>query len=427
MNRKLRVGLFVGGTLAVLAIFILMIGDISYLFKKPGYTLNVEVASAAGLDTKAVVKMAGVKIGFVKGIELSGIRARVVMAVDAGVKVPNDSQAVFATLGLIGEKYVEINPGKSQVACEDGGVIHGGLKAGFDQVGELLSDVGGKLQEAAGSLRDTLDEETRTKIKAALDGAAGATEELRSFLAANRSGFQSLVKGADQTVADVGRTVSEMSAKLDQTLAVFRDTVSENRDPLKADLAKIGEAVDKLRELLERIEKGEGTAGKLVRDPSLYDQATEVLSSVKKATGSLSGIKGYADFQAGYLGSSELVRSALSAGLHFQEKTFVEAGLVRDPWAGEFRFSLQGGLRLGRFAPRAGFIENELGVGLDYFGGDFWGLSLEGFDFNRADSPRVRLTGKFYPTRNVYLMAGADDFTLARRREVFFGLGLTLR
>jgi phospholipid/cholesterol/gamma-HCH transport system substrate-binding protein len=427
MSRKLKVGLFVGGTLAVAAVFILLVGDVSYVFKKPGYTLNVEVATAAGLDTKAVVKMAGVKIGFVKGIELSGIRARVVMDIDAEVRVPDDSEATFATLGLIGEKYVEINPGESATFCPDGGIIQGSQKPGFDQVGELLSGVGSKLQEAAGSLRDTLDEETRAKLKAALDGAAGATEELRRFLEQNRGGFQALIQGADRTVEDLGRTVSDMAEKIDRTLGVLRDAVTETRSPLKDDLAKIGEAVDKLRELLERIERGEGTAGKIVRDPSLYNEASEVIASVKKTVGSLAGVKGYADFQAGYYGSSELLRSSLSAGLRVKEKSFVEAGLVRDPWAGEFRFSLQGGIRLGSFAPRAGFIENELGLGLDYFGGEAWGLSLEGFAFNRAESPRVRLTGKFYPARNVYLMAGADDFTLARRREVFFGLGLVLR
>ena len=101
--------------------------------------------------------------------------------------------------------------------------------------------------------------------------------------------------------------------------------------------------------------------------------------------------------------------------------------MIRDPWAERFKFSLQGGFRFGRFAPRLGFIENELGVGLDYFGRRSWGLSLEGFDFNRAESPRVRLTGKIFPARNVYLMAGTDDFTLARRREFFFGLGLASR
>jgi len=427
MNRKTRVGLFVGGTLAVLAVFILLVGDVSYLFKKSGLTIIVDVPTAAGLDTKAVVKMAGVKIGFVREIRLSGIRARVLMAIDPGVGVPVDSTAAFSTLGLLGEKYVEIEPGGSSSFCRDGDVIRGAQKAGFDQVGELLSSLGGELRTAAASLREVLNEETRTKIKTALDEAAGAAGELRAFLAQNRSGFGDLVQGTNQTVDGIRRTVGDAAASLEETLSVLRETVEENRDTLKTDLTKIGEAAEKLRQLLERIDKGEGTAGKLIREPGLYDEAAEVLSSLKKTAGVLSGVKGYVVFQTGYYGTSDLVRAGLSAGLRPTEKSFVEAGLIRDPWAGRFTFSLQGGFRLGRFAPRLGFIENELGVGLDYSGGDLWGLSLEGFDFNRAESPRLRLTGKIFPSRNVYLMAGSDDFTLAGRREFFFGLGLALR
>jgi phospholipid/cholesterol/gamma-HCH transport system substrate-binding protein len=427
ISRKMKVGLFVGGTLAVLAVFILLIGDIGYLFKKAGYTLNVDVPTAAGLDTKAVVKMAGVKIGFVTGIRLSGLRARVIMGVDNGVRVPVDSTAAFAALGLLGEKYVEIDPGKSPEFCKDNDVIQGIQKPGFDQVGTLLTSLGGELKEVTASLREVLNDENRIKIKQALDGAAGATTELEAILAGNRAEVERLVRGANQTVDGLGRTVADISADLKKSLAVLQETIQENRDPLKADLAKIGEAVSKLQAILEKIEKGEGTAGKLISDDGLYNDASEVLSTVKKTAGVVSGVKGYADFQAGYYGSSEMVRAGLSAGIRPTEKSFVEAGLVRDPWESRFKFSLQGGIRLGSFSPRVGFIENELGVGLDYAGGELWGLSLEGFNFNRAESPRVRLTGRIFPTRNVYLMAGTDDFTLADRREFFFGLGLTLR
>jgi len=53
--------------------------------------------------------------------------------------------------------------------------------------------------------------------------------------------------------------------------------------------------------------------------------------------------------------------------------------------------------------------------------------SLEGFDFNRETSPHFRLSTRLFPVRNVFLMVGADDFTLSGRRDVFFGLGLSWR
>jgi phospholipid/cholesterol/gamma-HCH transport system substrate-binding protein len=428
MSRKLKVGLFVGGTMFVLAVFILLVGDVAYLFNRAGYTLNVDVPSAAGLDSKAVVKMAGVKIGFVRDIRLAGIRARVIISVESNVNVPVDSTATFSTLGLLGEKYVEITPGKSSEFCRDGAVIQGAMSIGFDQIGGLLSSLGGEIQAAAASLRGTLDEEMRTKLKAALDGAAGAAGELRAFLAQNKGGVENLVQGASRTVDGIGRTATEAAADLEKTLALLRETVQENRDGLKADLAIIRDAVEKLRSILDRIDRGEGTAGKLIREPGLYDEARQALTSVQNTTRSLSAVKGYVDFQAGYYGSSELVRAGLSAGLRPSEKSFFEAGLIRDPWEAKFKFSLQGGWRFGRFVSRVGFIENELGVGMDYLGtGDRWGLSLEGFDFNRPESPRVRLTARIYPDRRFYLLAGADDFALSRKREFFFGFGVSLR
>jgi len=52
---------------------------------------------------------------------------------------------------------------------------------------------------------------------------------------------------------------------------------------------------------------------------------------------------------------------------------------------------------------------------------------LEGFDFNRPDSPHYRVFSRFSPLKYLYLVAGLDDFSLASRREFFFGLGLELR
>ena len=51
---------------------------------------------------------------------------------------------------------------------------------------------------------------------------------------------------------------------------------------------------------------------------------------------------------------------------------------------------------------------------------------MEGLDFNRATSPVFRAFARFFPQKNVYLILGLEDFTLAAKREVFFGLGAGL-
>ena len=116
------------------------------------------------------------------------------------------------------------------------------------------------------------------------------------------------------------------------------------------------------------------------------------------------------------------------AGLWLTPNFFAEAGVVRNPWEKTFMFSLAVSYRWGDLVPRAGFIESEFGVGLDYFAlNDRWSVSLEGFDFNRPDSPHYRVFSRFSPLKHLYLVAGLDDFSLASRRGFFFGLGLELR
>ena len=70
------------GRWLILAVFIFIVGDIGRTcFKKRATRSTSDVRTAAGLEPRPSVKMAGVKIGFVKDIRLSGSRARVVMNV----------------------------------------------------------------------------------------------------------------------------------------------------------------------------------------------------------------------------------------------------------------------------------------------------------------------------------------------------------
>ena len=114
--------------------------------------------------------MAGVKIGYVKDIRLSGARPGWSWLIDAGVRVPKDSKATFSTLGLIGEKYVEIIPGESAgLPASTGTSLAGAQTVGFDQVGDLLS-VGRRTssRRRPGLSATPWTTETRTNLKAAL-------------------------------------------------------------------------------------------------------------------------------------------------------------------------------------------------------------------------------------------------------------------
>lgn len=88
-----------------------------------GYDLVASFRSAEGVSVGTDVRLAGVKVGSVSGMDLNPetFRAEVTLQVTADVAIPDDSTAAVSAEGLLGGTYVEIIPGGSPFTLEDGG------------------------------------------------------------------------------------------------------------------------------------------------------------------------------------------------------------------------------------------------------------------------------------------------------------------
>ncbi len=434
MRREIKIGLFLTGALLILAVIIFIVGDLAEAFRKPGYILNVKIASALGLEKSSDVKMAGIKIGYVKDIVLEQRRARVVMNVYPEFQVPKGSRATLASLGLLGERFMEIVPGSDPGYFAPGESLEGLPTVSFDQIGSLFLSIGDEIKQLSASFKDVLGKDNGANIKQTLKNLSSMIAELNSFLTENKGGLGSTVKNASKTIEDLGLRLDEVSANINKAVAEYGALAGENREGVKRNMQKvedlleeIGKAVKSLNESLEKVRKSEGSLGKLVNEPALYDEVEGAVSDVRKIVNPVAAIQAGVELRGDYYGSSNLVKGSLGLGVRSGDKLFM-AGVAHDPWRDRFVYSLQGGLRWGGLAPRAGIIESEFGAGVDYYAlKDRLAVGVEGFDFNRDPGPRFRLYGKFYPAKSVFLVAGVDDFTLAAGREVFFGLGVGLR
>jgi len=116
---ELKVGIFVFIGLVVLIIFILSIGGIKTW--SSGYRINLNFNFINGVKIGAPVRFAGVDVGEVKKIKLEFVpqenrsNVRLEVWVRDIIKIPVDSSVWVNTLGLLGEKYIEIMPGKDYV------------------------------------------------------------------------------------------------------------------------------------------------------------------------------------------------------------------------------------------------------------------------------------------------------------------------
>ncbi len=120
----------------IVGVFVLVgILCLSYLSVKLGkmevlggdtYTVYANFDSISGLKNGASVEIAGVEVGRVDRISLdekAGYTARVALKVDSGIELQDDVIASIRTRGIIGDKYIMLKPGGSDVILKNGGRI----------------------------------------------------------------------------------------------------------------------------------------------------------------------------------------------------------------------------------------------------------------------------------------------------------------
>ncbi len=436
MKREFKIGMFIAIALVILALFIFIVGDLSVFFQKKGYSLFVSFDSVAGLEKRAVVRMAGVKAGYVKDIRLERNRAQVEMTLNPEVKVPLGSKATLAALGLLGEKYVEILPGESQQYYQPQETIEGLPPVSFDQIGTLLLSIGEEVKEAGKGIRGLIgSEEARANFRGTLENLSALTTDLRDILGENKDEINRSLNMPSQAIQKFDERVEEVAHNLDELIMLLKDTVQENREEIKINMKSIkelirktGESLKLLNESLERINKGEGTLGKLIQQPDLYEDAQETVGEMQRVIHPFSELRFSLGLRVDYYGESQLMKPTLSFRLWPASDKFLMGQVIRDPWLERFVYSVQAGIRWGAFSPRAGIMESNVGAGVDVYAlQDRLLVSFEGFDFNRSPRPQLRLWTRYAVSKYLYLLLGIDDFTLASKRELFFGFGLGLQ
>jgi phospholipid/cholesterol/gamma-HCH transport system substrate-binding protein len=136
--RDFLVGCFVLIGLGALAWLSLSVGGLS-LGSSHGLVLYANFTQIAGLKPRAPVVIAGVKVGDVESITLGKqYAARVRMVVEPTLELPIDTSASIVTAGLLGDRYVELQPGG------DAQLLRSGEEIGFTEPAMQLERLIGK-------------------------------------------------------------------------------------------------------------------------------------------------------------------------------------------------------------------------------------------------------------------------------------------
>ncbi len=483
MSHTARVGVFMLVALIVLGVFIIKIEEIPIGSKSGRTRIKAMFPSVAGLDEKSPVRIAGVRVGIVEGISLEGDRAVATMAIDPGIVLHEGARAEVTSLGMLGDKYVELFPGpQSAPRLAPDAVLDGTSPVGFDQLMRTGNDLLGDIKTVTASLRQSLGTaDGEKRLEEIIENIRQLTASVRDLVAANRA-------SVDATVANVRSASETLRTELPRfadklvTLADHVDAlVEENRASVGASVANVKEITTQLRTTADNINKitgkiaaGEGSVGKLVNDPATADNLNAALKSgkgafdsVKNAVGRAEGWRLDATVRTEALpGVDQLPnsgnantnsRSAFGIDLHTTPQRFYRLEFVSSPVGrtstttqtvtttlpsgqsdsytqtivrtkNSDTFNAQIGYHVGNGTTlRAGLFESTGGVGIDQaLFKDKMRLTLEAYELDRETKPpHLRFEGRYFLTRNLFTYAGWDDPVWKQRSSVLLGGGVT--
>ena len=232
---------------------------------KPGYVLYSKFVWGAGLKQGQPVLLAGVNVGFVDEVKLLQDGTLVItMRVQKSYKVPRGTTATIEPNGFFGDVMVAMHPG---LPTPDNYAVGDTIPAGrpTPSIGDVLLRVDtltGHLSAIAGALRKQfVDDKGLSEIRTTLTRANSMFLELQK-LAADQN------VELTRTQASLRRMASAVdSARVDSTLRAIGSAASSVKD-LAADLHATTARLDSLA---DKVNKGPGTAGKLLNDAGLYN------------------------------------------------------------------------------------------------------------------------------------------------------------
>lgn len=458
MSSAAKIGAFMLLILGILGFFVLKIEDISFGRRKTRQ-LTAVFDNVAGLDEKSGVRVAGVRKGKVTRITTTPDgRAKVTLELDDDVQLRTNATARVANLGLLGEKYVEIDPGTPNAPLAQGDSIQlrGSAPASIDDVTSQISDIATDVKAITASLRGAIGgPQGQQRISDILENTRNITEQVRALIAANRANVDATMLNARAVSEQLRVEIPRLAASIDRVAQSIGGTVNENRQDVREiveNLKKLSGDLkttsDNLGSITGQVRSGEGTVGKLIYSDEAHDKLTKALSSVESGVNELRntlgratrigmdiGIKG--DYYAGLkrpadeelVGSPSSSRSAVQLRIipNPDRNRFYNIELADDPrgtrrdkavetteidpvtgrqtttitkqtkFDRDFVISAQAGWTLQPLSVRVGLIDSTGGVGADYNLNDRIRITGEAFDFGkkRDPNPHVRLFGEY--------------------------------
>jgi phospholipid/cholesterol/gamma-HCH transport system substrate-binding protein len=248
---------------------------------------------------------------------------------------------------------------------------------------------------------------------------------------------------------------TELVKRLNELAGSLNTVVGENRDNLKVSMENIREAsrnaelaLASIENVVRKVDRGEGTLGKLISDDSMYNSIDGAAKGISDYTSRIDRMQTVVGFRTEYMFPKS--KSYFSLELKPKQDKYYIFEMTNDPYGryarttinatpgssvttetyeDRFKFSLMFAKRWGDAALRVGLIESTGGIGGDYFlFSDRMKVSVDAWNFNSKEpentNAHMKATVNYMLGNTVFVNGGIDNFLNSKRSAPFVGVGL---
>lgn len=397
---------------------------------------------ASGLVKNSNVRMAGIPVGTIKDIKLENGVARVEVVLKGDTPMTKSARVEIRPNGILGDKFVEIIGGDVRDPPLRSGdqIMVVDDRASVDRLIGEISKITKSISQVADNIKAATEGDKEKPLGRIVDNIERLTTDLADLSAERKDDLSEIVQNLRETTDTINELVNDESQ--DGFKAAWKDALKS--------LKKIETSLDNVEQITGKINRGEGTIGKLVNDPETAEELNTAISGINNLLDTGNKLQTSFDYHSNIMANGGEAKSYLSLRLQPGLDRYYELGIVDDGRGVRERItttSTTGGVPTTTVEERryrdrvkfnalfaknywdltikGGIMENAGGVGLDYFlFKRQLRLSLETFDFGNI---QVRASARLNLWSGLYLTAGGEDLaSKTGGSSAFVGGGLFL-
>jgi phospholipid/cholesterol/gamma-HCH transport system substrate-binding protein len=429
-----------------------------------------EFKEATGLAPQSRVMMAGIPVGTIQSIRLDHGMARIDVRMMPEVALHIDATVGRKSSGILGEYFLSLTPGTDgRPTLKDGDEIKIVTEASStDQIMADIARIADRVKLVSENLASTIGSpEGQAEMKATLKNLAAVTEALNETVRENRETIRHTLLNVEDISTKSGPELRQILENVKVITGDVRTLLSDHQGDVKGSIGQVRETVERVNRasaslesalqhidsVSARIDKGEGTVGRLTKDETLINEVQGVVEGVGDFVGGITRMQTIVGLRADYNFVSNTIKSYVELRLQPSEDKYYLIEVINDPrgrttveqtdidttdptrpphyrdvkttTTNAFRFSLMFAKRIGPFTGRFGILESTGGIGLDvHLLRDRFEIRQDVFGFGETLQPRWRIGLGYEFLHHLWMLAGVDEVFNASRRDYFVGLQL---